>query len=73
MKHWQADQPLIGVFGDWMAIFGVGVGVGVDNGLETLAVVEVPMHRNVVNIHADILRAHRSKDFSAARGKHFEL
>src|SRR5208337_4477649 len=48
MEHGQADQPLISVFGHGIAFFGIG--------LKALAIIRMLMDRNVVHIHADILR-----------------
>src|ERR1039458_7415359 len=64
MKHGQADQPFIGVFGYRIAFTVVA---------ETIAVVGMLVYRDVVNIHANIFGAKRAKNLSSACGEIFEL
>src|ERR1700690_3515122 len=56
MKHGQTDQPLVGSFRH--RIFAAPV-------TEAFAVVRVSMHRNVMHIDPDVLRAQRLEHLTA--------
>ena len=57
MKHRQTDQPLVGIFRHRIVAAPV---------TETLPVVGVAMHRNVMHIDPDILRPQGAENFAAA-------
>ena len=58
MKHRQADQLFVGCLGNW--VFATLV-------TKLTPIVGVEMHRNVVNIHADVFGAQAREEISPRR------
>src|SRR5258708_22544456 len=64
MKHGEADETLVRIFGDW--IFASPI-------TEAVAIIGMVMYRNIVNVDADVFGAQCAKDRSAAHGDLFQI